>query len=87
MQSSLRTGAPWWEATQQSGPTFTLPVIGEVWLGRPQHLTFYAVLAGLAALEVIEWPVAVLVATGKLLADNAHRESLRDFGEALEAET
>jgi len=35
---------------------------------------------------VIEWPVAAIVMVGKLLADNAHREVLRDFGSALEEE-
>ena len=71
--------------TERHSVTFTVPVIGQVWLGEPKHLPFYAGVAALAWLEVIEWPIAAVVMVGKLLADNAHREILRDFGSALEA--
>ncbi|HET6502948.1 MAG TPA: hypothetical protein VFG87_19515 [Amycolatopsis sp.] len=72
--------------TERHSVSFTLPVIGRVWLGEPKHLPFYAGVAVLAAVGVIEWPVAAIVMVGKLLADNAHREVLRDFGSALEEE-
>jgi hypothetical protein len=41
-------------------------------------------VAALAALECIEWPVAVVLAVGKALADNQHSRLLVEFGEALE---
>lgn len=64
--------------------SLTIPMLGRVSLGEPKHLPFYAGVAVLAAIGVIEWPVAVVITVGKLLADNAHREVLRDFGSALE---
>jgi hypothetical protein len=64
--------------------SFTVPVIGRVWIGEPKHLPFYAGVAILATFGVIEWPVAAVIVVGKLLADNAHRETLRDLGSALE---
>jgi hypothetical protein len=33
---------------------------------------------------VVEWPVAAIVIVGKLLAENAHHEMVREFGSALE---
>jgi hypothetical protein len=72
--------------TERHSMSFTVPVIGRVSLGEPKHLPFYAGIAVLAAVGVIEWPVAGIVMVGKLLADNAHREVLRDFGSALEEE-
>jgi hypothetical protein len=41
-------------------------------------------VAALVALECLEWPIAVVLATGKALADNRHSAVLREFGEALE---
>ncbi len=41
-----------------------LPIIGHIGIPRPEHLAFYAALGALAALEIIEWPVAVIVAAG-----------------------
>jgi hypothetical protein len=72
--------------TARHSVSFTIPVVGRVWLGEPKHLPFYAGLAVLAAVGIIEWPVAAVISVGKLLADNAHREVLRDFGSALEEE-
>lgn len=41
-----------------------LPVLGTVRLPPPDQLAFYGVLAGLAALELIDWPVAVAMGVG-----------------------
>jgi hypothetical protein len=72
--------------TERHSVSFTLPLVGRVWISEPKHLPFYAGVAVLAVLEVVEWPVAAVVMVGKYLADNAHREMLRDFGDALESE-
>lgn len=66
--------------------TLTIPAVGTITLGEPKHLPFYAAVATLAVVEVIEWPVATVIVVGKLLADHAHREIVRDFGRALEIE-
>jgi len=38
----------------------------------------------LAVIEIIEWPVALLVTAGHLLADATNRPALQGFGEVLE---
>jgi hypothetical protein len=49
-----------------------------------RHWAFYAGIAALAVFDVVDWPVAILVAVGHALAENRHSELLEDFGEALE---
>lgn len=70
----------------RSGETFavTLPLLGRVTVPQPQQLAYYGGLAALAALEIIDWPVAIAVAAGHLLANNQHNEVLEQLGEALE---
>jgi hypothetical protein len=61
-----------------------LPVVGHLDLPPLYHLGWYAGVATLAAIEIIEWPIAVILAAGKALADNHHSRVLVEFGEALE---
>jgi hypothetical protein len=70
----------------REGETFAinLPVIGQVEIPRPEQLAYYGGLAGLAALELIDWPVAVVIAAGHLLASNHHNKLLEELGEAIE---
>ncbi len=49
-----------------------------------EHMLFYAGLGVLAAMEVVEWPIAVLLMAGHLLMDATNRPALRELGEALE---
>jgi hypothetical protein len=76
------------EAVQhvREGETFAveLPVIGRVNVPRPEQLAYYGGLAALAAFELIDWPVAVVIAAGHLLASNHHNHLLEELGEALE---
>lgn len=46
---------------------------------------WYAGLAAMAALEVIEWPLAILMMLGHEIAHRSHTEALRDFAEGVEA--
>jgi hypothetical protein len=64
--------------------TVTLPVVGAVRIPRPELLAYYGALAGLAALEVIDWPVALVVGAGHALASQHHNKMLEEFGEVLE---
>jgi hypothetical protein len=66
------------------GVSLDLPLVGRVNLPPLYHLGWYAGLATLAAIEIIEWPIAALLAVGKALADNHHSRLLMEFGEALE---
>ncbi|QTJ68039.1 hypothetical protein HYG77_22285 [Rhodococcus sp. ZPP] len=61
-----------------------LPIIGRVGIPPPEHLAFYAALGTLAALEIIEWPVAVIIAAGHVLAAEEHHRTGQEIGAALE---
>jgi xanthosine utilization system XapX-like protein len=61
-----------------------LPILGRVRLPRPEQLAFYGALGVLAAVEIIEWPVALVLATGHLLLQDEHSRVAQQIGEALE---
>ena len=54
-----------------------LPVVGRVPIPRPDQLAFYGVLAGLVAVELVDWPVAVAIGAGHALVSG--RPRTRDF--------
>jgi hypothetical protein len=58
------------------GTTFETPPI--------EHLVFYAGLAALIALELVELPVGLALGVGHALIDITHRPGLQALGEALE---
>jgi hypothetical protein len=70
----------------REGETFVvkLPVVGQVEIPRPEQLAYYGGLAALAAFELIDWPVALVIAAGHVLASNHHNHLLEELGEALE---
>lgn len=70
----------------REGETFAvnLPVVGQLEIPRPEQLAYFGGLAALAALELIDWPVALVIATGHLLASNHHNKLLEELGEAME---
>lgn len=61
-----------------------LPILGTVRLPRPEQLAYYGAVGILVALEVIDWPIAVLVAAGHALAQQQHSRAFQQFGEGLE---
>lgn len=66
------------------GFTVDLPVVGRTRLPRPEQLAYYGALGALAAAEIIEWPVALVLAAGHWLARNEHNRVAHEIGEALE---
>jgi hypothetical protein len=62
----------------------TLPVVGRVRIPRPEQLAYYGALAGLAALEILDWPIALAIGAGHALASNHHSKIAQELGEALE---
>jgi hypothetical protein len=48
-----------------------------------EHMAFYAGLGALAAIEVIEWPLAIALSVGHVLMEATHRPGLNALGEAL----
>ena len=62
----------------------TLPVVGQVRIPRPDQLAYYGALAGLAALEIIDWPIALVIGAGHALAASQHHKVAQELGEALQ---
>ncbi len=62
----------------------TLPDdLGTVRLPEPERLAYYGGIAALAAFGILDWPVAVVLGIGHLLAEDHHHKVLAEFGEAL----
>jgi len=61
-----------------------LPLIGAVLLPAPQQLAYYCAIGALVALEIIDWPIALLITTGHALTQQQHNQTLEDLGEVLE---
>jgi hypothetical protein len=72
------------QACERTSIHVTLPALGRINLGPPEQLAYFAGIATLTALEIIEWPVAVILATGHLLAEQRRSNTLHAFGAALE---
>lgn len=61
-----------------------LPVLGRVNIPRPEQLAYFGGLAALAAVEIIDWPIALIIATGHALASQHRNRLVEELGEALE---
>ncbi|WP_395309061.1 hypothetical protein V4U86_27815 [Mycobacterium sp. AMU20-3851] len=66
------------------GFTMTLPCVGRVRVPHPEQLAFYGALGVLAVVEIIDWPVALLVGVGHMLVQDDHNRIVQEIGEALE---
>ncbi len=71
-------------AIKRNSTHLHIPVLGHITLPPPENLAWYAGIVGLAALEILEWPIAVVLGLGRVLSDNRHNKVLKDLGEALE---
>ena len=58
----------------------SLPVVGRVGIPRPEELAYYGASAGLAALEIIDWSIAVVIGAGHVLASNHHSKVAQELG-------
>jgi hypothetical protein len=61
-----------------------LPMVGQVRIPRPDHLAYYGGLAALAALQLIEWPIALVLGVGHVLAESHHSRLAQELGDAFE---
>ncbi|PYN91963.1 MAG: hypothetical protein DMD89_29220 [Candidatus Rokuibacteriota bacterium] len=50
-----------------------------------QRVAWYVGLALMAALEVIDWPVAIVIGIGHELAHRARTRAVRELGSGIEA--
>ena len=72
------------KAIEQEAGHIVLPYgIGPVRVPSPDRLAFYGGIAALALFGIVDWPVALVIGLGHLLADDHHHKLLADFGEAL----
>ncbi|MEH1012604.1 hypothetical protein V6U90_05710 [Micromonospora sp. CPCC 206060] len=72
-------------AVRTYGHRVEVPLLGEVAVPTPDKVAYYAGLGVLAALQVIEWPLALVITAGHLLADQHLSGLAKGLGEALEA--
>ncbi len=61
-----------------------LPLVGRLRLPRPEQLAYLAGIGALAALEIIEWPAALVLAIGHTLVTQQHNRVVEELGEALD---
>jgi len=62
------------------GPHVTLPVIGlRLSLPRPERLAWYAGVGIMAAFELVDWEVALIICVGHLIADNVHNKTVAEL--------
>jgi hypothetical protein len=61
-----------------------LPLVGDVAVPPPDRVAYFAGLGVLAAIQVIEWPLALVIGAGHLLADQHWSRVLRGLGSAAE---
>ncbi|AFM14930.1 hypothetical protein Mycch_0103 [Mycolicibacterium chubuense NBB4] len=61
-----------------------LPWLGRTRLPRPDQVVYYGGLAALAALQIVEWPVAVVLGVGHALSEDHHNRVVHALGEALD---
>ncbi|OBI10140.1 hypothetical protein A5679_07430 [Mycobacterium scrofulaceum] len=60
-----------------------VPMLGQVRVPRADHLAFYGGLAALAAIQILDWPMVLLLGAGQALAESQHSRVVRGFGDAL----
>ena len=67
-------------------PTWRVPGLGfHVPLPEREQLPWIAGLLAAAALDLIDWPVALVVAIGHTVASNARNQTIRSLAEGIEA--
>ena len=62
-----------------------LPWLGEVDLPSGPHLIWFAGAIALAAIDVVDWPIALLMIVGKALSDSERSEPVRTLGKVMES--
>jgi hypothetical protein len=69
---------------QGQGFAVNVPVVGRIRIPRPEQLAYFGALSVLAAVEIIDWPIALVVAAGHVLAEQHHNRFAEEVGEALQ---
>ncbi|MGK5737680.1 hypothetical protein [Micromonospora sp. URMC 103] len=72
------------ETVQMYSRRVQVPMLGEVAVPPADKLAYYAGLGLLAAFQVIEWPMALVITAGHLLADQHFSGLVKGIGEAFQ---
>jgi hypothetical protein len=72
-------------AVRNLGRQIEMPMVGTVAIPPPDKLAYYAGIGALALFQVIEWPLALVITAGHLLADQHVSKLARGLGGALES--
>jgi len=68
------------------GPHVTLPVIGlRLSLPKPERLAWYAGVGIMAAFELVDWEVALIICAGHWIADNVHNKTVAELASGAES--
>ena len=51
----------------------------------PEHLAWYVGLTVMALFEVVEWPIAIVIAVGHEIAHRSRNRGFRELAEGIEA--
>jgi hypothetical protein len=66
------------------GSRVSAPVIGTVTVPPLKRIVYFAGLGALAVFGVIDWPIALVIGAGHLLADQHWSTVAQGLGEAVE---
>ena len=70
---------------RRSGPetvSIPVPLVGTIRLSRPE-LAYVGGIVGLSALGLLEWPIALVIAGGHVLAADRSSRTVQELGEAM----
>lgn len=67
-----------------TGPQVRLPIVGEVTLPPADRVAYFAGVGLLVALDLIEWPVALVIVAGHVLAAQRLSRVVKGIGQAFE---
>jgi hypothetical protein len=71
---------------QEHRPAVTLPVVGaQLTLPPPDHLAWYVGVGIMAAFELVDWPVALVIAASHALAQRSRHKTVANLAEGAES--
>jgi hypothetical protein len=71
---------------RHNAPSVTLPGTGtKIMLPDRPGLLWYAGVTAMAAVELIEWPIALLVAGTHFIEHHSHSRDIRELTEGIDA--
>lgn len=75
--------APTRTETDSATTHLTLPGVGTIEMSRPE-LAFVGGIAALGVFGLLDWPIALVLGVGHLLAADRSSRAARQFGQAME---